>query len=157
MAWIAPIRPEKSRQVVKFACRNPVAGESILPAKGTTAMNAIFAERLVDDGPATDLEGEIKEFVRRDAPFLRRPQPEAGGEANNVSSLIQRVAGTSMNEIERLIAQLQDMRDFLQIEGERIQREIAGYALLSQTARTHIETLSDHMAQWKAGTAHPRV
>jgi hypothetical protein len=120
-------------------------------------MNAMLAERLVDDRPATDLEGEIKEFIRRDVTFLRRPQPEAGGEAQNVNSLIQRVAGTSMNEIEQLIAQLHDMRDFLQIEGERIQREIAGYAQLSQTARTHIETLSDHMAQWKAGTTHPPV
>jgi hypothetical protein len=120
-------------------------------------MPAMLAEKLVDDRPATDLEGEIKEFIRRDVTFLRRTQPEAGGEAKNVNSLIQRVAGSSMNEIEHLIAQLQDMRDFLQIEGERIQREIAGYAQLSHTARTHIETLSDHMAQWKAGTAHPSV
>jgi hypothetical protein len=54
--------------------------------------------------------------------------------ANNISSLLQRVAGTSVQEIDRLIAELQNLRETLSTEGERVQREIAKYATLSQSA-----------------------
>jgi hypothetical protein len=54
--------------------------------------------------------------------------------ANNISSLLQRVAGTSVQEIDRLIAELQNLRETLSTEGERVQREIAKYATLMQSA-----------------------
>src|SRR5260370_586699 len=72
-------------------------------------------------GPAPEVEGEIRELVRRDVAHLRKPQPETGGElgVNNLNSLIQRVSGTSVLEIEKLIAELQTVRDSLQHEGQR--------------------------------------
>ena len=61
---------------------------------------------------------------------------DANAEAtvNNVNSLIQRVAGTSLAEIEKLISELESLRDLLHAEGQRVQREISGYAQLSQAA-----------------------
>jgi hypothetical protein len=53
---------------------------------------------------------------------------------NNISSLLQRVAGASVQKIDRLIAELQNLRETLSTEGECVQREIAKYATLSQSA-----------------------
>jgi hypothetical protein len=72
----------------------------------------------------TQAEGEIREFVRRDVATLRR-SPESNSEmvANNLSSLLQRVAGTSVREIDNLIGELQTLRDLLQSQGARGPRD----------------------------------
>jgi hypothetical protein len=100
----------------------------------------------------TEVEGEIRDFVRRDVTQLRRPVSDAGSEimANNVGSLVQRVTTTSVQEIDALIAELQALRDILQSEGERVQREIAGYAQLSQSATASTRVISEGLTQWKS-------
>ena len=67
----------------------------------------------------------------------------------NVNSLIQRVAGTSLAEIENLISELESLRDLLHAEGQRVQREISGYAQLSQAAMKSTRMISDNVSQWK--------
>ena len=105
-------------------------------------------------GPAPEVEGEIRELVRRDVAHLRKPQPETGGElgVNNLNSLIQRVSGTSVLEIEKLIAELQTLRDYLQNEGQRVQREITEYARLNQAAIDSTRVITERLLKWKAGT-----
>ena len=90
----------------------------------------------LDNSVETAVEGEIREFVRRDVATSLRRQPESDSEmvANNITSLLQRVAGTSVQEIDKLISELQTLRDMLQNEGARVQREIVEYATLSQAA-----------------------
>ena len=47
---------------------------------------------------------------------------------NNVNSLIQRVAGTSLAEIENLIAELESLRDLLHAEGQRVHKgDVIGF------------------------------
>jgi hypothetical protein len=101
--------------------------------------------------PAPEVEGEIRELIRRDVSHLRKPQPETGGEpgVGNLNSLIQRVSGTSVLEIEKLIAELQTLRDYLQNEGQRVQREIAEYAHMSQAATKSTKIIAESLAQWK--------
>ena len=100
--------------------------------------------------PASEVEGEIRELVRRDVAQLRKPQPDAAEiGAGNLNSLIQRVAGTSVMEIDKLIAELQTLRDYLQNEGQRVQREIADYAQMSQAAGKSTKIIADSLAQWK--------
>src|SRR5262245_59017551 len=92
----------------------------------------------------SEVEAGIRDFVRNDIAYLRRPMavnspeptldPGAEATVNNVNSLIQRVAGTSLSEIENLISELEALRDLLHAEGQRVQREISGYAQLSQAA-----------------------
>jgi hypothetical protein len=115
-------------------------------------MNAERSEKLAEVGnAATEFEGEIRELIRgRDVTFLRTPAKSAG-DASNLNSLIQRVANTSTGEIDNLIMQLQDMREFLQNEGDRVQQEIADFAKVSQTARNHVDLMADHLAQWRSG------
>jgi ABC-type transporter Mla subunit MlaD len=99
----------------------------------------------------SEVEGEIREFLRRDFASVRR-QPENDGEvvANNINSLLQRVSGSSVQEIERLIGELQTLRDTLQNEGERVQREIIQYANLSQAAMQSTKTIAESLTNWKA-------
>jgi len=108
----------------------------------------------IDQAAANAFEGEIREFVRRDVAFLRRRQD---GEAvtgdpslDNLNSLIRRVSGASMDEIDRVIAELQGVRDMLRSEGERVSREIAGYASLSHAAMTAMKVIGDSVTQWKS-------
>ena len=108
----------------------------------------------------SEVEAGIREFVRNDVAYLRRPAPSTmGPEApvdsntdatvNNVNSLIQRVAGTSLAEIEKLISELESLRDLLHAEGQRVQREISGYAQLSQAAMKSTRMIADNVTQWK--------
>jgi hypothetical protein len=96
------------------------------------------------------VEGDIREFVRRDVATLRRP-PENDSEivASNIGSLLQRVAGTSVQEIDRLIAELQTLREMLQTEGARVQREIVEYATLSQAAMNSTKIIAESLTHWK--------
>ena len=99
------------------------------------------------------VEGEIRAFVRRDVSVFRRSRPETGGDAvDNISSVIDRVSGASVTEIDRVIAELTTVRDMLRSEGERVQREIAGYASLSQAAMTSMKIIADSVQQWKSQT-----
>jgi hypothetical protein len=103
-----------------------------------------------------EFEGEIREFVRKDiAPWRKRPEAPAEAPADNISMLVQRVAGASMNEIDTVIEQLRTMRDFLRNEGERVQREIAGYATVSQSAAASMKIISESMAQWRSAAGAP--
>ena len=107
----------------------------------------------------SEVEAGIRDFVRNDIAYLRRPavgSPEtapldASAEAtvNNVNSLIQRVAGTSLAEIENLVSELESLRDLLHSEGQRVQREISGYAQLSQAAMKSTRMIADNVTQWK--------
>jgi len=127
-------------------------------------MTVIRPERLgeIDQVAASavvqEVEGEIREFVRRDLSVFRRNQPAETGEAaaDSINSLIQRVSGGSITEVERVIAELTNVRDMLRSEGERVQREISGYASLSQAAMTSMKIIADSLAQWKPNLPQAR-
>lgn len=108
----------------------------------------------VDQAAANAFEGEIREFVRRDVSFLRRPRSEAEPAADpvneNLNALIRRVSGASMEEIDRVILELQGVRDMLRNEGERVGRELAGYASLSHASMTAMKVIADSLTQWKS-------
>src|SRR6266568_358815 len=118
-------------------------------------------EDAVDNNLAavSEVEAGIRDFVRNDIAYLRRPvvtspdtaplEPNTEATVNNVNSLIQRVAGTSLAEIEKLISELESLRDLLHAEGQRVQREISGYAQLSQAAMKSTRMIADNVTQWK--------
>ena len=93
--------------------------------------------------------------MRRDVAFLRRARPDAEQPAtepvvDNLNVLIRRVSGASMEEIDRVILELQSVREMLRSEGERVGREIAGYASLSHAAMTAMRVIGDSLTQWKS-------
>jgi len=107
----------------------------------------------VDQAAANAVEGEIREFVRRDASFLHRQRSEVDAAndpaAETLNALIRRVAGDSMEEIDRVIRELESVRDMLRNEGERVSRELAGYASLSHAASAAMNVIADSIKQWK--------
>jgi hypothetical protein len=94
---------------------------------------SFFKREIAGIDKVREVEVEIRELVRQDC---LRPNPEADSDlvTNSISSLLERVAGTSVQEIERLIAELRSLRETLSTEGERVRREIVQYAALSQAA-----------------------
>jgi hypothetical protein len=103
-----------------------------------------------DEQDVMEVEGQIREFVRRDVAGLRRePESDSQMVASNISSLLQRVSGNSVQEIERLIEELQALREALHLEGARVQREIVGYASLSQAAMQSTRIIADSLTHWK--------
>lgn len=131
------------------------------PAPERFPPERLSPEKLGDIGEAAAnaVEGEIREFVRRDIAFLRRQrsEPETSGDtvADNLNSLIRRVSGASMEEIDRVILELQSVRDMLREEGDRVSREVAGYASLSHAAMTAMTVIGDSLTQWKTAPASP--
>jgi len=121
----------------------------------TTIKPATADEEEGEQDAGTAFEGEIREFVRRDLAPWRRPRPDAIGEVpvESVNSLINRVAGQTVSEIDRVIGDLQNVRDLLRNEGDRVQREIVGYANLSQAVMASMKIIGESMVQWKTGPA----
>jgi hypothetical protein len=134
-------------------------------------MNAIPSEKIEQEteevnpslAAVTEVEAGIREFVRNDVAYLRRPgqtsladTSETDSTVKNVNSLIQRVAGTSLGEIENLISELESLRDLLHNEGQRVQREIAGYAHLSHAAMKSTRIIAENLAQWKSAAENLR-
>src|SRR6202171_1110051 len=109
----------------------------------------------------SEVEAGIRDFGRNDVADMPRPASDLPGSTepvpepspevtvNNVNSLIQRVAGASIAEIENLISELESLRDLLHAEGQRVQREISGYAQLSQAAMKSTRMIADNVSQWK--------
>ena len=132
-------------------------------------MNAATEERIEPTeaqsnlAAVSEVEAGIRDFVRKDVANLRRPissfpasEPVLDQDpqvtVNNVNSLIQRVAGASITEIENLISELETLRNLLRAEGERVQREISGYAQFSQAAMKSTRMIAENVAQWKGTT-----
>ena len=136
-------------------------------------MNIMSARKSVEEKAvaATEIERELQGLVRRELGGQRRArsepsantsdnrngQPESGGDmiAQQVNTLIQRVSLTSVKEIDKLISELQGLRNFLDNESQRVQREIASYAHLSETALKSTRVIADNLAQWKPNHGEP--
>ena len=114
-------------------------------------MNAITPGKAGQEAQASamQIEGEF----RRHVATLRKPHPTTPhGEAavGQVNSVIDRVSGASVKEIEKLITELENLRNFVQTEGQRVQREISDYAQMSQSAMSSTKIMVESVAKWKA-------
>jgi hypothetical protein len=84
-----------------------------------------------------------------DAAAGRSPEAESEVVANSIGSLLQRVAGSSVQEIDRLVAELRAMRHLLQTEAMRVERQIIEYAHLSQWAMQTTKVIAENLASRK--------
>ena len=106
----------------------------------------------VDQVAANNVEDEIRQVVRRDMPFLQRQRSEGNADSSAIESLnalVGRLALDSIEDIDRVIRDLESIRDMLQKEGQRVIREIAGYTSLSDAARAAMRVIADSIKQWK--------
>ena len=96
-------------------------------------------------------EGEIREFVRRDLSRLQQQMSEnsPATEPESLDALIGRIGGASIEEIDRVLHALQEVRNHLCNERERLSHEIARYASLSRMSMTAMKSISDSLKQSK--------
>jgi len=105
--------------------------------------------RDVDQASPNGFEDEIRELVQRSLPHQQQSDAEPAPE--NLNSLIGRVANASIAEIDRVILELQGVRDMLRNEGERLNHEIVRFTSLNQASMTALQAVADSLKKSKAG------
>ena len=66
-----------------------------------------------------------------------------------LASLIRSVGLTSITDIDNLVSELQDARNYLQSEGERIRAEIGHYIALTGAASASVKIIFDALRAWR--------
>jgi hypothetical protein len=94
------------------------------------------------------IESETGDLVHSGA---ATPKAEADVE---IAPLVEKIGVTSIAEIEKMIGELQAAKDFLESEGERVQRETEHYTTLTQMASASVKIISDTVAGWREA-GHP--
>src|SRR5262249_60676056 len=99
--------------------------------RGGQAMALGKARNPAEHDPPSEMEveAEIRKFVRRDVVPSRERQPENESEmvASSINSVLQRATTASVQEIDKLITELQTLRHMLHSKGAQVQREIVQY------------------------------
>jgi hypothetical protein len=95
------------------------------------------------------LTRENREPAEREESGTHRRPETLDVNAERLNSLITRVAGASEKEIDNLIAELQAIRNFLQAEDERLQREFTSYARAAQAALSLVRLISEALVREK--------
>jgi N-acetyl-beta-hexosaminidase len=99
----------------------------------------------------TEPEAAISDFVRRDVVSNPGRQPENQSQlvASNINSLLQRTTAISVQEIDKLITELQTLSDMLHNESSRVQREIVQYSTFTQATLRSTKIIAESLEQWR--------
>ena len=121
-------------------------------------MNAAKPRNFAEiDKPASEIEGNIRELVRRDTSAFRQVETDSEMAANNLSTLLRRVSGNSAREIDNLIGELSTLRDKLQADSDRVERDIVEYAQLSQSVLALTKIIAEGVTQVKKVPDAPSI
>ena len=101
-----------------------------------------FQPLAANDEEAPDLGG---------AEQLSEPMIEESDQG--LASLIRSVGLTSITDIESLVSELQEAKNYLQSEGERIRAETARYVALTGAASASVKIIFGALRAWR--TADP--
>jgi hypothetical protein len=93
----------------------------------------------IGKSPEPEIEGNIHELTSAGA----TARSDEGLSADSLGKSLRRLSETSTREIENLVNELQTLRRKLQIDGNRIQRDIEEYAELSQQVTRLTTIISD--------------
>ena len=89
----------------------------------------------------TAVESEKRDLAHSKAPSM--------ADSVGLCSDVLQAGAKSIAEIERLMRELHAARDYLQSEGERIRRDAARYAQLTQSASSSVKIISENMEKWR--------
>jgi len=93
--------------------------------------------------PATEAEENIRPLPRGITAFRRASQTDGEAAPESLNGLLRKSSETSAHEIDNLIDELQTLRGRLQNDSDRIQRDIAKYAALSEQVMQITKIISD--------------
>jgi len=97
----------------------------------------------IDKSAETEVDGNIRELARGSAAIRLAENSDGDVTANNLGTLLRRVSGNSTRQIDNLIGELRTLREKLQTEGDRVQRDIVEYAALSQSVMQLTKIVAD--------------
>ena len=95
------------------------------------------------------IERESRELILTEAPSTGSTEIEA-----EIVPLVQKIEAGSIAEIEKIIGEMQEAKNFLQTGWGRIQRETARYMKLAQTASASVEIIFETVRGWREA-GHP--
>ena len=100
---------------------------------------------------AANFEEDLSAVIRRDIPPNRSRDGGAVADptSGQLNGLLQQVADTSIEQIDRIILELQGVRDMLHGEGERLSNEIARYTTLNNLTLSLLRSIADRLKHSK--------
>jgi len=101
------------------------------------------------DQQATSSRSVQPETISRE----RASEYNPGG---NLDALIQRVAGSSMDEIDGVIRELESMREILRMEAERVSFDLAAFVSVNQSSMSAMRIISDSLKNLRQGSNKER-
>jgi hypothetical protein len=104
-----------------------------------------------------ELEGSIRELVRRESSAIRQAGDNSEHAARDLASLVQRISGGSTREVDHLINGLTNLRQKLDDEAMRIRSDIIEFASLSQSVMQLTKIVSDGVTQVAKVTDPPGI
>jgi hypothetical protein len=97
----------------------------------------------LSESETASLEGGIRALVRRN-------RLSVAAELVDLPCGDPLMAGAaSIADIDKLMAELQTTRDFLQSEGERVRRVNARYTHLAETASASVKVIAESLGRWR--------
>lgn len=93
---------------------------------------------------------EARHSVEKGSSPSQHSKIDVDTDAEQMRSMLFRMTSNSVDELEGLVSELQEVRDFLKVEGERVQREITNYAQLNQSALAAIKIIAGTIGPWKS-------
>jgi hypothetical protein len=95
----------------------------------------------------------FNEAIEEGAPELgggeQPSEPTVEKSDQGLASLIRSVGMTSIADIDNLVIVLQEVRDHLQSEGERVRAETARYIALTGAASASVKIIFDALRAWR--------
>jgi hypothetical protein len=89
-------------------------------------------------------------------PYARAAESEDQMPTENLSALLGRVAENSTSQIDDLVGDFGRLREKLQTDRDRIQREIEEYSRLSQQVMQFTKTISESVEKVRASADRPQ-
>ena len=110
-------------------------------------MNMASPTRSVNNAQAAavEVEGELRAILKSAGSGSAHPKSLGEASASVGNPFVEQVLVPSLKEIDKLMTQLQQMRDFLQSEGQRIEREMAEYARLGEATMKSTRIIAESM------------
>ena len=106
-------------------------------------MNPQTHEEVTEQSPSAAVS-EVKDFDQESSKPAQTAHTKVGIDAERIRSSIARLTSNSTNELEKLIAELEQLQDFLKSETGRVQREIG-------SVLHGIGIIIEAIAPWKTG------
>ena len=118
---------------------------SLIPRPNSLVPQPVNADQLPKS------QDDIREIIgRSDAALHQQREAEAtANPAEILNRLVRGVTSASIEKIDGVILELESARDMLCSEGERVNREIAGFANLNDAAMSAMQVIGASSKHWK--------